>query len=276
MAQNYCFEFIKLPNRAVKPRTRGLTSVVDHFFHILGKRNLQDFLESAGEYVDLLQLAAATTRFQSPQFVKDKIELLKKYDIAAFPGGLFLELALVQGKVDEFIAEAKDLGMTEIEVSDSYLPLTPAQKAKLIKRVAKAGFIVHVEVGKKTPKEPLIASNVIQQVKWFIAEGASRIVLETYELEAILQGKMEEQFSESMKGLLEIVHSIGPEKVILEAPLDPRQDITRDFFWWAVEHFGADVNLGNVAPQHVILLEEIRRGTYFTGFGQVVSDIDES
>jgi phosphosulfolactate synthase len=276
MAQDHCFEFIELPNRAIKPRTKGLTSVVDHFFHILGKRNLEDFLESAAEYVDLLQLAAATTRFQSPKFVKDKIELLKKYDIAAFPGGLFLELALVQGKVDEFIDEAKELGMTEIEVSDSYLPLTPAQKAKLIKRVAKAGFIVHVEVGKKIPKEPLIAANVIQQVKWFTEAGASRIVLETYELEAILQGKAEEQFSESMQALLEIVHSIGPEKVILEAPLDPRQDITRDFFWWAVEHFGADVNLGNVAPQHVILLEEIRRGTYFTGFGQIVSDIEES
>ena len=37
--------------------------------------------------------------------------------------------------------------------------------------------------------------NVIQQARSFIEEGASR---ETYELEAILQGTVDEEYSESM------------------------------------------------------------------------------
>jgi phosphosulfolactate synthase len=98
MARDYCFQFIRIPAREVKPRSRELTYVADLFFHLFDVRNLEDLLDSAGEYVDLVKFAAFTTLFQPREFVKNKINLLRKYDIDVFLGGLFFELTLVQGK----------------------------------------------------------------------------------------------------------------------------------------------------------------------------------
>ena len=51
----------------------------------------------------------------------------------------------------------------------------------------------------------------------------------------------------------EISDHIGLENVIWEAPLKSQQA-------WFIKHFGANVNLGNIAPEEIIPLESLRRG----------------
>jgi phosphosulfolactate synthase len=50
-----------------------------------------------------------------------------------------------------------------------------------------------------------------------------------------------------------IAGNIGLDSVIWEAPLKSQQV-------WFIKEFGANVNLGNIAPTEVIALEALRNG----------------
>ena len=51
----------------------------------------------------------------------------------------------------------------------------------------------------------------------------------------------------------EIVHEVPLNKLLFEAPQKEQQA-------WFIRHFGADVNLGNIAAADVIPLETLRLG----------------
>jgi phosphosulfolactate synthase len=51
----------------------------------------------------------------------------------------------------------------------------------------------------------------------------------------------------------EISEHVKLENVIWEAPLKSQQV-------WFIKHFGANVNLGNIAPNEIIPLESLRQG----------------
>ena len=58
-----------------------------------------------------------------------------------------------------------------------------------------------------------------------------------------------------------ILAKVDGDKLLWEAPLKPQQV-------WFIKHFGANVNLGNIAPAELIALETLRLGlrgdTFFT------------
>jgi phosphosulfolactate synthase len=59
---------------------------------------------------------------------------------------------------------------------------------------------------------------------------------------------------EVREGLIdEIVHEIDPRRIMFDAPLKHQQV-------WFIRRFGADVNLGNIAPDDVLALETLRLG----------------
>lgn len=45
------FSFLRVNERASKPRTRGLTEIRGPYYTPMGKRYLEDVLETMGEYV---------------------------------------------------------------------------------------------------------------------------------------------------------------------------------------------------------------------------------
>ena len=53
-----------------------------------------------------------------------------------------------------------------------------------------------------------------------------------------------------------IVHAVGAETVIFEAPQRSQQA-------WLLRHVGPNVNLGNISAEDVIALETLRRGLRF-------------
>ena len=53
-----------------------------------------------------------------------------------------------------------------------------------------------------------------------------------------------------------ILHAVGREVVIFEAPLRSQQT-------WLLQHVGPNVNLGNIKVEDVIALETLRRGLRF-------------
>ena len=70
------FPFLPLNQRAPKPRTSGLTEIRGPYYTPLGKRQLEDILETMGEYVDSLKFAGGSFSLMPRPAL---IELLKTF-----------------------------------------------------------------------------------------------------------------------------------------------------------------------------------------------------
>ena len=51
------FSYIRMNEREGKPRTRGITEIRGPYYTPMGKRYLEDVLETMGDYVDSLKFA---------------------------------------------------------------------------------------------------------------------------------------------------------------------------------------------------------------------------
>jgi phosphosulfolactate synthase (CoM biosynthesis protein A) len=54
------FSFIRLNERESKPRARGITEIRGPYYTPMGKRYLQDVLETMGDYIDSLKFAGGS------------------------------------------------------------------------------------------------------------------------------------------------------------------------------------------------------------------------
>ncbi len=54
------FSFLRINQRSPKPRAIGLTEIRGPYYTPLGKRQLEDILETMGEYVDSLKFAGGS------------------------------------------------------------------------------------------------------------------------------------------------------------------------------------------------------------------------
>jgi len=219
----------------------------------LGISATRDLLELASDYIDLIKLAFGTSAFYPDHLLRQKIGLIKSFGIDVCPGGTFLEVALWQGRLNEYLSRAEDLGFTSIEVSDGTILMDPKTRSSCIQRAKSAGFIVAAEVGKKDIKHQVTAAAMRQQIQNDLADGADKAIVEARE-----SGKGVGVFDaggqlrpELLSDLLEGIGQL--DQIIWEAPLKPQQAEL-------IRLFGPNVNLGNISPTEVIALEALRSG----------------
>ena len=133
------YDILDFPNmdRLPKPRQSGITMVIDKG---LGMTETHDLLELASDYVDHLKLTFGTSAFYDRRLLTQKIELVKSYGVHIFPGGTFLELALLQGRLVEFLDRARSLGFTGVEVSDGTINIDEETRIHTIQLARAYGF----------------------------------------------------------------------------------------------------------------------------------------
>jgi phosphosulfolactate synthase (CoM biosynthesis protein A) len=130
-ANSRAFDFLKVNERQSKPRSQGVTEIRGPYYTPMGKRYLQDILETMGAYVDALKFAAGSFSLMPRQAVKELIDLCHDYDVLVDTGG-FMEYVLTQGKdaVEQYIAECKKLGFDIIEISSGFITLPTDAETK--------------------------------------------------------------------------------------------------------------------------------------------------
>ena len=243
------FEFLPMPERSAKPRSAGLTMVIDTG---LGYRYTEDLLEICADYIDLWKLGWATTQLQPLDVVRRKVELLRSHDISVCNGGTLLELSEHQGRAGELFAELRVMGADATEISSGSLDITPDRVCELIAEAREAGLVPYCEVGRKLPERDLAAGEYNTQLKQFLVAGAEKVIVEARESGAsvgLMDGGGEVQ-RERMQAALA---GVDPTRVIFEAPRKSQQI----FF---LREFGPEASLGNIAPTDVISVETLRRG----------------
>ena len=226
-----------------EPRPGGLTHVLDKG---LGPRAWEDVLETSGDYIDVVKLGWGTA-YVTPN-LKRKLEVLR--DKRVVLGGTFFEAVWARGKVDEYRAWLRELGLTHVEISDGAVEMPREEKLALIADLA-GEFTVLSEVGSKDSGVEFSSEDWTTWLREELDAGAWKVITEARE------GGSSGIFTKDGEMRTDLIADIGDavdlDDVIFEAPTKAAQA-------WFVKAFGSTVNLGNIPPDEVIPLETLRRG----------------
>src|SRR5260370_14803331 len=109
---------LRINEREGKPRSRGITEIRGPYYTPMGKRYLEDVLETMGSYVDSLKFAGGSFTLMPKQALKEIIDLVHRYDVLVSTGG-FIEHVLTQGAeaVNRYIAECHEVGVDILNVA---------------------------------------------------------------------------------------------------------------------------------------------------------------
>ena len=254
------FASLRVNERETKPRSRGVTEIRGPYYTPMGKRYLEDVLETMGAYIDVLKFAEGSFSLMPRKAVKELLDLCHRYDVMVSTGG-FIEHVLTLGPeaVSWYIEECKELGFDIIEVSSGFITIPTDDWLRLVEKVQKAGLKAKPEVGIQfgaggaTAEDELAAEGTrdpewaIQQAKRFVNAGAYMIMIES-------EGITENVKTWRTDVVAKIIHAFGLEKQMFEAA-DP------EFFAWYVKNYGAEVNLF-VDHSQIVQLECLRSGLW--------------
>ncbi len=239
-----------LGDRSVKPRTDGRTMVIDKG---MGLGQTEDLLAIACEYIDYWKLPFGTSALYPPDILREKIALIRRYGVHVYPGGTFLEIAILQDRLPAFIDRVAELGFDGAEVSDGTVTISPAKRREAVRLARAAGLLVLTEVGRKDPEERLGALQIHRTIMEDLAAGAEQIIVEGRESGKGV-GIYDTEGEIAEEELLKIMRAAGDiHRLIWEAPLKSQQQEL-------IHRFGVNVSLGNVPPAEILALECLRRG----------------
>jgi phosphosulfolactate synthase len=239
---------LTLPQRAVKPRTSGLTMVIDGGVPLA---QFTDLIELGAEYIDYVKFGWGTSVITG--CLREKISVLDHHGIDFYFGGTLFEKFAFQDRFEDFRRYCDEYSCRHVEVSNGTIEMSNAEKAGYIRKLA-PDFTIVSEVGFKDPgrSEMLAPSEWVASIKEDLDAGASIVTLEARE-----SGKSGicRPDGELRYGLIEdVLHAgIDVDRLLFEAPTTALQAhlITR---------IGPNVNLGNVPATGVISLETLRLG----------------
>jgi len=265
------FSFLRVNERQGKPRTRGITEIRGPYYTPMGKRYLEDLLETMGEYVDSLKFAGGSFTLMPKPALTEIIDLAHRYNVLVSTGG-FIEHVLTQGPeaVHRYIQECRDVGFDILEISSGFITIPIDDWLRLVESVQKTGLKAKPEVGIQfgaggaTAIAELEAEGTrdvgwtIAQAKRFLEAGAYLIMIES-------EGITENVKTWRTDVAAKIIDALGLEQVMFEAA-DP------EVFAWYIKNYGAEVNLF-VDHSQIVQLECLRSGLWGTKslWGRVVT-----
>ncbi|GAA4408559.1 phosphosulfolactate synthase [Nibrella viscosa] len=248
------YTLTQIPDRTVKPRQNGLTMAMDKG---LSLRQVEDFLSTSADYVDLVKLGWATS-FVTPN-LKEKLAIYKAAGVPVYFGGTLFEAFVVRDQFDDYRRLIDTYDLAYAEVSDGSIEMQQDTKCEYIRQLAQQVTVLS-EVGSKDEAKIIPPYKWIQLMRAELEAGAWKVIGEAREGGTV---GLFRASGEVRQGLVEeILTQIPSESIIWEAPQKEQQV-------WFVKLLGANVNLGNIAPHEIIPLETIRlglRGDTFTHF----------
>ncbi|MDH3756195.1 MAG: phosphosulfolactate synthase [Acidimicrobiia bacterium] len=238
--------FLTTPARSTKPRTSGLTHVLDKGMPL---ENLRALMPSVAELVDVWKFGWGTA-YLDPE-VADKIAELRTHDVNACTGGTLMEIADGQGRATEFFDWSASVGFAHVEVSNGATGMPVERKRELISEANRHGFEVMSEVGSKDPEEQATPQEWIDEILGDIAAGAAWVVAEGRESGTV--GLYDADGQVRLDLVEAIERAVDGTKLIYEAPHRSQQA-------WLIRTIGPHVNLGNISLGEIMSVESLRLG----------------
>lgn len=246
-----------IPDRGAKPRTKGLTMMMDKGLTTI---EADGVCQMAEDLIDFVKLGFGTAIFSGN--VAQKIALYKEAGIEVYLGGTLLEAAYVRGQLAEYTALVDKLGLSTIEISDGSVIMPHTEKCALIATLSKR-YRVLSEVGSKVAGREISTDQWIEMMQRELEAGSFKVIAEAREAGNI--GIYDSKGAANVEMIDQITSKVCSNDILWEAPQKAQQV-------WFVKRLGADANLGNIAPAEVISLETIRCGLRGDTFGLYLPD----
>ena len=269
--EDRAFSFIPLGRRPDKPRSRGVTEIRGPYYNPMGRRYLDDVLETMGCWIDTLKFAGGSFALMPRKAVRDLIEHCHRHRVAVSTGG-FIEHVLTLGPnaVDRYLGECRDIGFDIVEISAGFLVISDDDLVRLTEKVRAAGLKPKPEVGIQfgaggASSVAALEAEGTKDVGWAISlmrrhlgAGAEMIMVES-------EGITESVSTWRIDVAARFATEIGVDRLMFEAA-DPA------VFEWYVKAYGPEVNLF-VDHSQIVQLECLRSGLWGTksSWGRVVS-----
>jgi phosphosulfolactate synthase (CoM biosynthesis protein A) len=270
-ADKWSFASLPISQWPGKPRTCGITEIRGPYYTPMGKRYLQDILETMGAYVDALKFAGGSFCLMPRPVLKELIDLCHAHEVLVSTGG-FIERVLTLGAeaVHHDLQECQALGFDIVEISSGFITVPADDLLRLVEKVRSLGMRAKAEVGIQfgaggaSPVEELLSEGTrdpgwaIAQARRYLEAGAAQVMIES-------EGITENVRTWRTDVVARIVDALGLEQVMFEAA-DP------EVFAWYVKSYGPEVNLF-VDHSQIVQLECLRSGIWGTQslWGRVVT-----
>lgn len=255
------FAITHIPSRSTKPREEGVTMVMDKG---LSMRQAEDLIGSSGELVDLVKLGFGTS-LVTPR-LKEKVKLYQGSGIRVYLGGTLFEAFVARGQLKDYRKLVDQLGLDMVEVSDGSINMPPKEKCKYITDLAKH-FTVLSEVGSKESGILISPAKWVNMMRTELDAGSWKVIAEARESGTV--GIYRPSGHAHTALVNRILAKVAAKDILWEAPQKSQQV-------WFIKQLGANVNLGNIAPEEVIPLETLRLGlrgdTFFQYLPEEVAD----
>jgi len=239
------FDLPFIPERTVRPRSNGLTMVMDKGMSL---RSASNFLDANGTLTDLVKLGFGTSYLAKD--LKEKIALYHDADMKVYLGGTLFEAFVARGMFDDYRKLLDNLGLKMVEVSDGSIHLPHDEKLEYISKLAK-DFTVLSEVGSKEEGILIAPGKWVKMMDTELRAGSWKVIAEARESGNV--GIYRPNGTAHVVLVNKILAKVKSESILWEAPQKAQQV-------WFIKLIGANVNLGNIAPNDVIPLETLRIG----------------
>lgn len=234
-----------IPDRPKKTREEGVTMVMDKGLSLQEAKN---FVDVAGEYTDIVKLGFGTSYLTKD--LKEKIKVYQKANLKVYVGGTFFEAFLIRDMLQDYVEFLNRNEIDTAEVSDGSISLKHEVKCEIINKLSQK-FTVLSEVGSKEEGIIIHPNKWTSMMNKEIEAGSWKVIAEAREGGNVgiyhRDGKTHSLLVDK------ILAKVPREKIMWEAPLKSQQV-------WFIKLLGANVNLGNIAPNEVIPLETLRIG----------------
>ena len=239
------FNLPHIPQRTSSPRSEGLTMVMDKG---LSLREAEDMLSTSSKHIDLIKLGFGTAFLE--ENLSAKIELYKNAGHKVYFGGTLFEAFIARDMFKEFIELVDRYQLDTVEISDGSITLEHEKKCEYIKTLAESTTVLS-EIGAKSEDVLIPPYKWIHMMEKELNAGSWKVIAEAREGGNVgicrNTGEVRSDLIE------EILTEIPKEKILWEAPQKSQQV-------WFIKLMGANVNLGNIAPNEIIPLECLRLG----------------
>ena len=239
------FELPYLPERSAKPRETGLTMVMDKGISV---RQAENFLNSGGEYTDIVKLGFGTSYLTKD--IEQKIKIYQEGGLKVYLGGTLFEAFLIRGMYEDYKRLIDKLKLDTVEISDGSIVLDHDKKCEIIAEMSK-NYTVLSEVGSKEEGILISPGKWINMMSTELEAGSWKVIAEARESGTV--GIYRPSGTAHVALVNKILTKIPAEKILWEAPIKSQQV-------WFIKLLGAEVNLGNINHFEVIPLETLRLG----------------
>lgn len=218
-------------------------------------------LEQSGHVMGTLKISMACWMVAAEGATRQKIEAARRLGIPTVAGGGPFETAVAQRELPAYLDLCADVGLTRIECGEGFTEhsLSPAD---VIRQARERDLEVEFELGEKHGGRftDEVADELIATGRRWLEAGAVRLVVEARE-SAEDVGLFSEPGQFDSRQADRIADAFGLDTVLFEAPNKASQ-------FALINHFGPEVQLGNVRLEEVLRVEIYRRGLHSDAFGR--------